>query len=118
MGNAIYIVNAQTGELIWKADRNKFSDMDYSITSDVRVLDIDADGLTDRLYVGDMGGQVWRFDINSGHEAGETLVYGGVMAKLGGQDNGVDTIAGARRSDSTHVYAVDALQAQPSFTPR
>ncbi|MGK0227656.1 MAG: type IV pilus assembly protein PilY1 [Gammaproteobacteria bacterium] len=74
MGNAIYIVNAQTGELIWKADRNKFSDMDYSITSDVRVLDIDADGLTDRLYVGDMGGQVWRFDINSGHEAGETLV--------------------------------------------
>ncbi|MGK0227655.1 MAG: hypothetical protein ACI9US_000309 [Gammaproteobacteria bacterium] len=40
------------------------------------------------------------------------------MAKLGGQDNGVDTIAGARRSDSTHVYAVDALQAQPSFTPR
>jgi type IV pilus assembly protein PilY1 len=95
MGNAIYIVDANNGKLIWKADRNSQTKMNYSIPSDIRVLDIDGDGLSDRMYVGDMGGQVWRFDINSGHtdsETASTLVYGGVMAELGG--NGID---GARR---------------------
>ena len=96
MGNAVYIVDAATGSLLWKADRNSHSDMDYSIPSDVNVLDIDSDGLADRLYVGDMGGQLWRFDINSGHKPTDnanSLVYGGVMAELGGNN----TVANARR---------------------
>lgn len=96
MGNAIYIVDAGDGSLIWKADRNSHSDMDFSIPSDINVLDIDNDGLADRLYVGDMGGQLWRFDINASHKTSDnanTLVYGGVMAKLGGNN----TVENARR---------------------
>ena len=91
MGNAVYIVDASNGSLLWKADSGGYTDMKYSIPSDIRVVDIDADGLADRLYVGDMGAQLWRFDINSGHtstEGANTLVYGGVMAKLGG--SGID----------------------------
>lgn len=38
----------------------------YSIPSEVRMLDTDANGLADRLYVGDMGGQVWRVDFPGG----------------------------------------------------
>ena len=34
-------------------------------------------------FLGDMGGQVWRFDIVNG-ESGGTLVEGGVLASLGG----------------------------------
>lgn len=33
----------------------------YSFPSDVTVLDSDYDGIVDRLYVGDTGGQMWRF---------------------------------------------------------
>jgi len=37
--------------------------MIYSIPSDVATIDMDGDGKIDRVYVGDMGGQMWRFDI-------------------------------------------------------
>lgn len=112
MGNAVYIVDATNGRLIWRADSSRFSEMNYSIPSDVRVLDIDADGLADRLYVGDMGGQLWRFDINSAHSAGEnanTLVYGGVMAKLAGPGN---SVADARRFYSKPDVALISKEGQ------
>ena len=55
----------------------------FSIPAPVRPLDLNADGLAERFYVGDMGGQLWRFDIVNGENAG-TLVEGGILASLGG----------------------------------
>jgi type IV pilus assembly protein PilY1 len=37
--------------------------MRYSIPSDISRVDTNGDGYADRLYVGDMGGRIWRFDI-------------------------------------------------------
>jgi type IV pilus assembly protein PilY1 len=37
--------------------------MSNSIPSDVARVDVDGNGRIDRLYVGDMGGRIWRFDI-------------------------------------------------------
>ncbi|MEO7386523.1 MAG: PilC/PilY family type IV pilus protein, partial [Gammaproteobacteria bacterium] len=73
VGKALYIVNAETGELIWKAiggagaDTAKVfthPDLVDSIPSAVAVLDADGDGLQDRAYVGDTGGNVWRADFS------------------------------------------------------
>lgn len=88
VGNSIYIVNATTGALIWEAGDGGSNDldlsaMDYSIPSSVRAIDIDSDGVTDQFYVGDMGGQIWRFDVNNGNPV-STLVTGAVIADLGG----------------------------------
>ena len=41
-----------------------------------------ATAYADRMYVGDMGGQVWRFDITNGNTAAN-LIAGGVIAQLG-----------------------------------
>jgi type IV pilus assembly protein PilY1 len=38
--------------------------MDYAIPSDVYPMDSDFDGYTDRLYVGDLGGRLWRIEIS------------------------------------------------------
>jgi type IV pilus assembly protein PilY1 len=38
--------------------------MIYSIPSDVTAWDNDGDGLADRFYVGDMGGNIWRFNVS------------------------------------------------------
>lgn len=89
-GNAIYIVDADTGTRLWAGQGNIggdeiFADMDYSIPSDIRVIDVDGDGLSDQMYVGDMGGQLWRFDFQPYHQSGQ-LVYGGVIAKLNGNN--------------------------------
>ncbi|VAX11756.1 Type IV fimbrial biogenesis protein PilY1, partial [hydrothermal vent metagenome] len=95
IGRAIYIVNALTGDLIWSGGINNgtvvhsdyFADMKHSIPSDLRVIDINGDGIADFFYASDTGGQIWRFDINNGHAPGDDdlysgLVTGGVMANL------------------------------------
>jgi type IV pilus assembly protein PilY1 len=91
IGNSIYIVDATDGSLLWHGSRAGTHEnfavagraMDYSIPAPVRVVDIDGDGLADRIYAGDMGGQLWRFDIHNGAAVGD-LVTGGVIAQLGG----------------------------------
>ncbi|WP_455205071.1 pilus assembly protein [Kaarinaea lacus] len=96
-GRAIFMVNASTGAKIWQAgpagsgndtggDPNLvLSAMTNSIPSDVRVLDVNGDGYSDRMYVGDMRGQIWRFDIhNDTNTSAANLVTGGVIAELGG----------------------------------
>ena len=77
-GNAIYIVDAQTGDLIWKAKRGSFSSgspynsssksyqhplLEDGIAADITILDTNGDGITDRLYVADTGGRLWRADF-------------------------------------------------------
>lgn len=69
-GNAVYIVNAQTGDLIWSAtyastatDGRQY--MKHSIVSRISTLDRNADGLIDHLYFGDLGGQIFRADLNN-----------------------------------------------------
>lgn len=68
MGRAIYVVDANSGVLLWKMDNygnDANSDMQYSIPANVTVVDTDLSGHADQMYVGDMGGQIWRFDINN-----------------------------------------------------
>ncbi len=88
-GRAIYMVDLQTGSLLWSGGLSGaghdevFSSMIYSIPSDIRVLDVNGDGLADQMWVGDMGGQIWRFDIANGQNA-NSLVTGGVVADFSG----------------------------------
>ena len=90
VGRAVFIVNARTGAKIWQTNRNTdFPDMKYSIPSEVRVIDIDFDGLADQLYVGDMGGQLWRFDINNDSTLTDSLanrIDGDRFAELADDD--------------------------------
>lgn len=71
IGNALYIVDAKTGALVWKATGNSGavvansylnSEMRDSIPSEFTARDSDNDGMVDRIYVGDTGGRLWRFD--------------------------------------------------------
>lgn len=60
-GEAVYIVNADTGAYI---SHFTSSDMN-SVVSRVAVLDSNNDGITDRIYATDIGGNVWRMDLPS-----------------------------------------------------
>ncbi len=86
IGNALYIVNARTGALIWSAEESDYAAMEFSMPSDPRVIDVDGDGIADQIYIGDMGGQLWRFDINKSASNGNQLVDGGVIANISGTD--------------------------------
>ena len=89
-GRAIYIVDALDGTLHWSGQGTAnpgyptkvFPQMQFSIPSNISVVDADGDGLASQIYVGDMGGQLWRFDINNDGRTGADLVDGGVIAQL------------------------------------
>ncbi|NQD91984.1 pilus assembly protein PilY [Pseudomonas sp. CrR25] len=92
IGNALYIVNAKTGALIWSASSAtghtlQLSKMLYSMPANVRVIDIDRDGLADQFFATDMGGQVWRFFINNGNAA--SSLVSPLDSGAGSTDDGV-----------------------------
>jgi type IV pilus assembly protein PilY1 len=62
-GRAIYIVDIFNGNRIWSYTVADNSNMKYCIPSDIARVDTNGDKLIDRLYVGDIGGQIWRFEI-------------------------------------------------------
>ncbi len=105
-GNALYMVDLATGEPLWSAGAPdaghdlELEQMLFSIPAAPRVLDMGGDGLADRMYVGDMGGQLWRFDILNG-EPPEDLVAGGVLASLGAAASDSPEAADVRRFHAT-----------------
>jgi type IV pilus assembly protein PilY1 len=84
-GKAVFAVDAATGSLLWEyknvggaTDDRQY--MNFSIPADVTAVDINPiDGYIDGLYVGDVGGQVWKFDLS----APATLSGGQVSNWLG-----------------------------------
>ncbi|ALD02629.1 hypothetical protein AMQ28_09865 [Acinetobacter sp. TTH0-4] len=81
IGAGVYMFDASTGGLLWWASNNassttaattnsgvialKDANMKYSVVSDIKTADRDNDGLVDHLYFGDLGGQVFRIDLNN-----------------------------------------------------
>lgn len=75
-GNAVYIVDARSGELVWKSVRGitaarsnrhyAHAELHDSIPADLAGL-TDSAGYIHRLYVGDTGGRLWRIDLPPGH---------------------------------------------------
>jgi len=63
-GNAIYAVD-RNGNWLWTVDDTTRPGIgfNYSIASDLTVIDSDLNGDADRIYVGDVAGQMWRVDF-------------------------------------------------------
>lgn len=90
-GNALYIVNAETGQLIWRAGHSsetganlKLASMTHSLPANPVVIDANGDGLADVIYAVDTRAQVFRFDIDNANSSASTLASGGRIASLGG----------------------------------
>lgn len=99
IGNRLFMVDALRGTLLWSAGDDdtdlQLERMTHSIPAPVNVVDLDGDGFADRMYVGDMAAQLWRFDIFNGRSRSE-LVTGGVIASLGARE-GNASAANTRR---------------------
>jgi type IV pilus assembly protein PilY1 len=121
-GAAVYVVDAISGRLLWWAgpDIGTFSPaptiqpaksgvgaMRHSIPGDVRVIDLTGDGYADLMYAADLGGQVWRFEVDKAAASKANAIRAGLLATLG--DSG---IAGARRFFAAPDVALIRCQGQ------
>ncbi len=62
-GKTVIAVDVFNGTLIkqFKTGLSTITDMNYSFPSSVLVVDENDNGFVDKVYVGDLGGQMWRF---------------------------------------------------------
>lgn len=85
IGKGIYIVNAKTGALMWSG-KDFNSELKYSMPGGVALLKNDQDYITD-MFIGDMGGQLWRFHIDASSK--ESLkVLGQLVGSFADTDKG------------------------------
>lgn len=113
-GAQLYIVAAHNrgganginaGDVLWWASSESIATGNHqqiaaltdSIPSTVKVLDKDGDGYLDHIYVGDLGGQIHRIDINKTNTGYNTLATSAVVAQLGTRGNATATAADDRR---------------------
>ena len=88
-GNNIYIFRAGdgagAGDLLWSMPASMRSQITNSIPGGLRPLDTNYNGLIDRIYFADTGGNVWRLDLNEdiGGSGSSTSVLT-KLAALGG----------------------------------
>ena len=59
-GRGVGLFDLFTGALVKGFKAGMTSGMDYAIASTVNALDVDGNGFIDKIYVGDLGGQMWR----------------------------------------------------------
>jgi type IV pilus assembly protein PilY1 len=102
-GNQVYMLDAFTGELLWFASGNSsdnadkyVADMKYSVPSGIQAVDVDGDGTTDAFYFGDLGGQVFRIDLDKTSTTNTTVAKRvRQIAKVGQTESA--TVANQRR---------------------
>ncbi len=70
MGRGIYIVDAVTGAKVWSVTPAANSPKNlqetgllHSVPASLTPLDSNGDGVVDRIYFGDTGGNLWRIDL-------------------------------------------------------
>lgn len=78
MGRGIFVLDAETGCIVWKAGPSAAGSglctggaasaqagMTYAMPGDITLVnrDYDSDGYVDRLYAADVGGNIWRVDL-------------------------------------------------------
>ncbi|MGQ9777117.1 MAG: pilus assembly protein [Thermodesulfobacteriota bacterium] len=63
IGKGLFVVDIKSGEII--KEISGLNGMNYSFPSPPTAVDINLDGYLDKVYIGDLGGQMWVFDISS-----------------------------------------------------
>ena len=92
IGRALYIVDANTGARLWWAGPTgsgadlEVTNLNNSMPAKPAVTDLNVDGKADHVYIGDMGGRVWRFDFTHGNNA-SSFGSATLLATLGDTDS-------------------------------
>ena len=69
-GKAFFVIDLETGNKLWEYynDGTSLDDrqyMNFSFPANPTAVDLNNDGFIDRVYIGDVGGQLWKFDVSA-----------------------------------------------------
>lgn len=122
-GNIVYVVDADTGLPITSIGGSSTSaklkttgygagqGMDYPVPSNISIFDSNGDGASDRMYFGDLGGQLWRVDLKPTLSSSSTGAAVGVIGKLASVSLTADpaAVAGPHATNTRKFYSAPSI---------
>ncbi len=115
-GRGIFIVDAATGALVWSVTpannsgtNMKSADLKHSIPAQLTVLDSNGDGLIDRMYATDTGGNIWRLDL-PGNSLPATAQDKWFLTRLAALNTSASTSPANHAGDRRFFYPVDLVR--------
>lgn len=109
IGRGVFVVDALTGAYINLLTASA-SAMKYSFPADVAVYDADGDGYTDRIYAGDSGGQLFRFDVDTTQQlTASTAFKTYFLASLGDRTSTADSTRNGGTDSRKFLFQPDVL---------
>src|SRR5213078_5400308 len=70
LGKAVFAIDLSNGTKLWEYYNDSTLDdrqyMNFSIPANPTAVDLNGDGSLEAVYIGDVGGQVWKFDVSAG----------------------------------------------------
>jgi type IV pilus assembly protein PilY1 len=115
-GKAFYVIDLTDGSKLWEyynpgsvSDDRQY--MNFSLAASPRAVDLNNDGHVDRVYIGDVSGQLWKFDFST-----PATISGGVIANWNAAQTGKRFFVGAP-SEANPPAAGEYYPAQGIYTP-
>jgi type IV pilus assembly protein PilY1 len=115
-GKAFYVVDVANGAKLWEyykpgsvSDDRQY--MNFSLAAAPRAVDLNNDGHVDRVYSGDVGGQLWKFDLST-----PATISSGVITNWDPAQKGKRFFVGAP-SQTNPPAAGEYYPAQAIYTP-
>jgi Tfp pilus tip-associated adhesin PilY1 len=102
-GRGFFVIDLSNGNILWSftlgsTGLTSSPYMLYSLPSDVAITDTDNDGFIDTAYIGDLGGNMWRFKFCTAANTGCTIA----------------NWSGTRLFDGTSISPVQPVYVAPS----
>jgi len=106
-GRGFFVVELNSGRILWSYTRGNDANMTYSLPASPAVVDTDGDGFIDTAYIGDLGGNIWRFTFCTGANGtacGTANWSGGKFFQSSSANPIYTTPSVARDSSSSYIW--------------
>ena len=113
-GKAVFAIDLATGSKLWEYYKpaSPVGDqqyMNFSLAASPSAVDLDNDGYIDRIYIGDVGGQLWKFDVSPA-----AIVSGGLVTNWTGRRFFAGAPSQTNPPVSGEYYPAQAIYAPPA----
>ncbi|HEY6200019.1 MAG TPA: hypothetical protein VI231_15510, partial [Candidatus Binatia bacterium] len=114
-GKIFYVIDLNDGSKLWEyynatgsTDDRQY--MNFSLAAAPTAVDLDNNGYIDHVYVGDVGGQLWKFDVSAA-----AAVSGGLVTNWTGKRLFVASPSQTNPPAAGEYYPAQGIYGQPTL---
>lgn len=112
-GKAFFVIDLATGAKLWEYFKDGVADdrqhMNFSLAANPTAADLNNDGFIDSVYIDDIGGQLWKFDVTAG------TLSGGLVTNWTGKRLFAAAPSQANPPPAGEYYPAQAIYAPPAL---